>query len=115
MSEGNFDKKNTTSIEQQDKFVEIFEMMKSLTDSIDSNEAYEISEQISKFKNDTEKILKKKDSSNLKDYFLWSLVVPNDTLEMSDYKYFDTEDGEIEEFIRKLVEFHKEKGNPSSN
>jgi hypothetical protein len=90
--------------ERQEKFAELLDIMSSLSESFaDSNDAYEVAVSINDFKKEfEEKGLK------LKEYLLGGVLLSaEDTFDTSNYPYYDTEDGKIENFIRKLKEHQK--------
>lgn len=83
--------------EQQEKILELSAIISSLSQSLsDSNEAYETATLIQDFKKKFEN-----NGTNLKDYALGGLLL-NNTLNASEYPYYDTENEEIEKFIRGL-------------
>jgi len=85
--------------ERQEKFAELLDIMSSLSVSFsDSNEAYEVADSIKDFKEEFEnKGLK------LNDYLLGGVLLSSDdTSNETNYPEYDTEDGQIEKFIRKL-------------
>ena len=85
--------------ERQEKFAELSSIMASVSESfIDSNEAYEVADSINGFK----KKFEGRDFE-LEDYLLGGVLLSADnSFDQSKYAYFDTEDGEREEFIRSL-------------
>jgi len=85
--------------ERQKKFAELLDIMSSLTESfVDSNEAYEVATEIEDFKNRFET-----GDLRLKDYLLGGVLLSSeDTFDLSKYEFFDTENGDIESFIREF-------------
>ncbi len=92
--------------ERQQKFAELLDIMSSLPKFfVDSNDAYEVATSINDFKKEFENA-----GLKLKDYFLGGVLLSSeDTFDLSNYKYFDTEDGEIESFIRNLKSLQEQK------
>lgn len=85
------------SDEQQEKIAELLPIVKEKFDSFtNSDEAYETADSINRLY----KYLKDQDL-NPKDYYLWSLLSP-DNSSVAEYTKFDTDDGDIETFIRTL-------------
>lgn len=83
---------NTLSPEQQEKAAELSKLFEKLFDSFDSNEAYETTEFYRSLK--SQKL-------NPEDFYLWNSVILNE--DNAPFQFFDTEDGQIEKFIRNLV------------
>ena len=95
-------KADLLSFEQQEKVVELLGIVKPIFDSFlspeaNSDDAFEISERIDRLS-----ISLKQKGLNPKDYFLWTLLSPEDVIIESSHSNFDTEDGQIERFIRSL-------------
>jgi hypothetical protein len=87
--------------ERQEKFAELLDMMSSLPDGFkDSNDAYEVASFINEFKEKFEEA-----GLKLRDYLLGGVLLSSeDTSNVSNYPYYDTEDSKIEKFIRRLYE-----------
>lgn len=92
--------------ERQEKFAELLDMMSSLPETFkDSNDAYEVTSFINEFKEQFEE-----EGLKLKDYLLGGVLLSSeDTSNVLNYPYYDTEDSKIENFIRKLYEQQQDK------
>jgi len=96
------------SLEQQEKVGELLNIVKPIFDSFllpdaNSNDAFEISERI-----DNLELSLKRQGLNPNDYFLWSLLSPENLITEFEHPQFDTEDGQIESFIRSLKNINEE-------
>lgn len=92
--------------ERQEKFVELSEIMAKLSESFtNSNDAYEVRSSIEDFKNDFET-----GDLRLKDYLLGGVLLSSEEdFDQSKYEFFDTENNDIENFIRGLEAQKQEK------
>ena len=92
--------------ERQEKFAELLDMMSSLPENFkDSNDAYEVTSFIDEFREKFEE-----EGLKLKDYLLGGVLLSSeDTSNVLNYPYYDTEDSKIESFIRKLYEQQQDK------
>jgi uncharacterized protein (UPF0297 family) len=99
----NLEKQLNLSESEQEKLVELLNIVKPLFDSFtDSNEAYETAVKMNEFYDS----LKEK-GVNPRDYYLWSLLSPDNSHPAS--SDFDTPDREIEAFIKSLASQEEEK------
>ena len=95
-------KENLFSEEQREKVDELLNIIKPIFDSFlapdaDSDQSFEILSQIDEFA-----VKIKQQGLNPKDYFLWNLLSPDGLSTEFNSPYFDTEDKQIERFIRSL-------------
>ena len=95
-------KENLLLADQQEEVGELLNIVKPVFDSFlspdaNSDDAFEVSERIDKLA-----INLKQKGLNPKDYFFWSLLSPDSSISESSHPYFDTEDKQIERFIRSL-------------
>jgi len=95
-------RENLLSAEQQETVGELLGIVKPVFDSFlspeaNSDDAFEVSQRIDKLA-----VNLKQKGLNPKDYFLWSLLSPDSSISEAQHSYFDTEDGQIERFIRSL-------------
>jgi len=95
-------KEDLLSGEQQEIIGELLSIIKPIFDSFlspdaNSDDAFEVSERIDKLS-----INLKQKGFNPRDFFLWSLLSPDGSISESSHPYFDTEDKQIERFIKSL-------------
>ncbi|MFH1455288.1 MAG: hypothetical protein ABIF22_03150 [bacterium] len=92
--------------EDEKKFRELLEIMISLPDTFkDSNDAYEVKTSIDDFKKEFET-----GDQELKKYLLGGVLLSSEgNFDTPDYPKFDTDNDDIEKFIRGLQEQRQEK------
>lgn len=95
-------KENLFGEEQREKVGELLDIVRPIFDSFlspdaESDQAFEVASQIDELARNL-----KRQNLNPRDYFLWSLLSPDGSLVESDHPYFDTEDKQIERFIKSL-------------
>lgn len=95
----NLDNSFQENTEKQDKINEILDQLKLFSDSLDSNGAYEFHNYVENFKKDFEK-----DGKSLNDYALGDVLLKMDCDNVSNYNLLDTEDNQIEDFIKKITQ-----------
>ena len=92
------------SEEQNKKLEKLVEIIRPLYFSLNSDQAFELSGRIGKLR----ETLEKQDLKPEK-YLLWSLITEGGTLDNSDTNQeFDTQDGQIENFILSLKELEND-------